>query len=320
VFSAAVQRKRTHRVYGALLFSRQATRRLKRCIQKWRLVAAVEKYALNLRRAGWMRKWFDIVHILSWENREAPFLTLAHFASVLMHFFPVLVSLATFGAGHMRAIYRSRLKQRLMLLWRSTSADLAHHRNWKAQVRAEHKAKKLQIFYEACREHRERQMFKEELLQVLGETWLMCVEVGACDASDRRQTRCSAKYTVSLILPIFACTQDAMRFSERNHFTRRIPNLLVQWRHCVIRAQIGQQLHRQVVAYSLSRALRRWKARMVLCRGVRQIHQTIEARLRRQALVIFARIVCVKYLIARSQRSTLALALAEWHQRLSGLE
>jgi hypothetical protein len=117
VFSAAVQRKRTHRVYGALLFSRQATRRLKRCIQKWRLVAAVEKYALNLRRAGWMRKWFDIVHILSWENREAPFLTLAHFASVLMHFFPVLVSLATFGAGHMRAIYRSRLKQRLMLLW-----------------------------------------------------------------------------------------------------------------------------------------------------------------------------------------------------------
>ena len=149
----------------------------------------------------------------------------------------------------------------------------------------------------------------------------MCVEVVACDASDRRQTRCSAQHALSLNLPICAyCTQDATRYSERNHLTRRIPNLLVQWRHCVIRAQIEQQLYRKDVACSLSRALRRWKARLVLCRRVRQIHQTIEARLRRQALVIFARIVCVKYLVARSQRSTLALAMAEWNQILSGLD
>ena len=73
VFSGAVQRKRAHRVLEALLFSKKATRRLKRCTRKWRLSAAVEKYALHLRLSGCMRTWFDVVRILSWENRKCLF-------------------------------------------------------------------------------------------------------------------------------------------------------------------------------------------------------------------------------------------------------
>jgi hypothetical protein len=76
----------------------------------------------------------------------------------------------TFGAGHLREIYRTRLKQRLLLYWRLASADLAHHRDWKVQVRAEHKAKKLHTFHRACREHRGRRGFKEEQMQVMRET------------------------------------------------------------------------------------------------------------------------------------------------------
>lgn len=76
----------------------------------------------------------------------------------------------TFGAGHLREIYRTRLKQRLLLYWRLASADLARHRDWKVQVRAEHKAKKLHTFHRACREHRGRRDFKEEQMQVMRET------------------------------------------------------------------------------------------------------------------------------------------------------
>ena len=76
----------------------------------------------------------------------------------------------TFGAGHLRKIYRTRLQQRFLLQWRLASADLADHRDWKVQVRAEHKAKKLHSFHRACREHRRRRDFKKEQIQVMRET------------------------------------------------------------------------------------------------------------------------------------------------------
>lgn len=118
------------------------------------------------------------------------------------------------------------------------------------------------------------------------------------------------------------CTgdQDATQYSQRNLLTRRIPDLLFQWRKCVIRAQTAQRLLWRAEASRLSGALQRWMAWIAFCSRVRRLHQQIEDRLRRQTLVIFARIVCIKYLIARYCRSTLALALAEWRKTMTGLE
>jgi hypothetical protein len=118
----------------------------------------------------------------------------------------------------------------------------------------------------------------------------------------------------------FCGEQDATQYSQRNLLTRRIPDLLVQWRKCVIRAQTAQRLLGRVEASRLSGALRHWMAWIAFCPRVRRLYQQTQDRLRRQTLVIFARIVCVKYFIARSCRSTLALALAEWRKTITGLE
>ena len=73
-FSDSVQQKRAYVLYGALLLARQNNRKMKRLTAKWRLVTAVSKYAMNLVLAGVLRKWFDIVQILFWENGTSPLL------------------------------------------------------------------------------------------------------------------------------------------------------------------------------------------------------------------------------------------------------
>jgi len=116
-------------------FSKVVGKSFKRVVRKWRLFTAVEKYALNLRLANSIRTWFDAVQTSLWDNQ------------------------------HVRAVYRIRFKAKLYWRWRVAAVDLQQHRAWKAHVRAEHTAKMLHAFQEACTEQTERRNMKEEISQ-----------------------------------------------------------------------------------------------------------------------------------------------------------
>jgi len=131
-FCDATLRKRMLRIAGADLLTRQASKRLKRYLAKWRLFQAVCTYALNLMLATYVGKWFDAVQVSSWENRQ------------------------------LRLVYRTVFRRQMLFRWRHTTVQVARHRTWKFHLRVSRKANAMIAFREACASHRERRRLKQE--------------------------------------------------------------------------------------------------------------------------------------------------------------
>ena len=139
VYSDLTQRKRACKKASALLFSRQSRRRLRRCLAKWLLLAAVGTYALNFTLASCVRGWHDAVQGSCLENRQ------------------------------LRMVYRTGFARKMLRKWLETTVHVARHRAWKAHVRVARQAQTIQAFQKACTRQGELRRRKKNAIKTASE-------------------------------------------------------------------------------------------------------------------------------------------------------